>query len=83
MLNLNPRRLQPRRFHYEPRFYDPAKEERRRRRIRIAHEHARPKSKQPHFVLVAVGLVLAFLLYVNIEGIVERATAVGGALFGG
>jgi hypothetical protein len=83
MVRLNWQRVQPRRFRYEPRFYDPAKEERLRRRIRIAHPHPRPKSKQPAFVLVALGLVLALLLYANMEGIVERAAAVGGLFFGG
>ncbi|HLT46802.1 MAG TPA: hypothetical protein VK002_06195 [Rubricoccaceae bacterium] len=81
---LNPRqRVQPRRFHYEPRFYDPKKEERLKRRFRAERLRARPKSKQPHFVAVALGLVVAFLLYLNIEEIAERAAAVGGVLFGG
>ena len=84
MLNLASRqRVQPRRFHYEPRFYDPKKEERLKRRLRIERTHQRPKSKQPHFVAVAVALVLAFLLYVNIDQIAERAFAIGGMFFGG
>jgi hypothetical protein len=84
MLNaFSRRRAQPRRFHYEPRFYDPAKEERLKLRMRVARTRARPKTKQPQFIAVALGLLVVLYLYLNIEALAERAAAVGGVLFGG
>ena len=84
MLGMNPRRrVQPRRFHYEPRFYDPSKDERVKRKMRVARTYARPKTKQPAFIAVALGLLLVLYLYLNIGELAERAAAFGGALFGG
>ncbi|MDX1420143.1 MAG: hypothetical protein R3181_09260 [Rubricoccaceae bacterium] len=84
MLNtLSRRRAQPRRFSYEPRFYDPKKDERLKRRMRVERNRARPKTKQPHFIAVGLGLVAALYLYLNIDEVVAGAAALGGALFGG
>ena len=77
------RRAQPRRFQYEPRFYDPTKDERLKRRIRIERTRVRPKTKQPQFIAVGLALLLALYLYLNIDGIAERVAAFGGAFFGG
>ena len=79
----NRQRAQPRRFQYEPRFYDPKKDERIKRRIRIEHVRERPKSKQPQFIAVALGLTLVLYLYLNMEDLAARVAAFGGALFGG
>ena len=75
----------PRGFAYEPRFYDPDAEARRKRQLAFVRpsERRQRKTKQPQFVAVGLGLVLAFYLFLNIEGIVERVTAFGGWFFGG
>jgi hypothetical protein len=84
MLGMNARRrVQPRRFHYDPRFYDPSKDERVKRKMRVERNRVRPKTKQPHFIAVGLGLVLALYLYLNIGDLTERVAAFGGALFGG
>ncbi len=76
-------RAKPRKFSYEPRFYDPTKDDRLKRRMRSARPRVRPKSMQPKFIAVGLGLVLALYLYVNIDSIAERAAAFGGFFFGG
>ncbi len=76
-------RAQPRKFSYEPRFFDPKKDERLKQRMRAGRNRARPKSKQPAFIAVGLGLLLALYLYLNIDTIVERAAAFGGMFFGG
>jgi hypothetical protein len=84
MLNaFNRRRAQPRRFSYEPRFYDPKKDDRLKQRMRIERTRARPKTKQPQFIAVGLALVLALYLYLNIGDIAARVAAFGGAFFGG
>ena len=52
----------PRGFGYQPRFYDPEAEERRKRQLRFTRPSERRsyKTKQPQFVAVGLGLVLAF-----------------------
>ena len=85
MLGLRNGRLsRPRGFDYQPRFYDPEAEERRKRQLRFVRpsERRQRKTKQPAFVAVGLGLVLAFYLFLNIETIVERVTAFGGWFFG-
>lgn len=57
-------RPKARRFHYEPRFYDPSKDERMKQRIRFKSPTRR--GKQPAFIAVAVLLLIAFYLYVNL-----------------
>ena len=80
----NGKLARPRGFSYEPRFYDPEAEERRKRQLRFTRpsDRRQRKTKQPQFVAVGLGLVLAFYLYTNIETIVERMTAFGGWFFG-
>ena len=75
----------PRGFAYEPRFYDPDAEARRKRQLAFVRpsERRTRQTKQPQFVAVGLGLALAFYLFVNIEGIVERVTAFGSWFFGG
>ena len=74
----------PRGFGYQPRFYDPEAEERRKRQLRFTRPSERRsyKTKQPQFIAVGLGLVLAFYLYSNIGDIVERVTAFGGWFLG-
>lgn len=86
MLGLrNGRLARPRGFRYEPRFYDPEADEKRKRRLRFSRPSERRKlsNRQPAFIAVGLGLVLAFYLFLNIETIVERVTAFGGWFFGG
>ena len=84
MLGMNTRRrAQPRRFHYEPRFHDPSKDERIKRKMRVERSRARAKTKQPQFIGVGLGLVLALYLYLTIGDLTERVAAFGGAFFGG
>jgi hypothetical protein len=62
---LTPRhRPKARRFHYEPRFYDPGKDERMKKRIRFKSPTRR--GKQPAFIAVAVLLLIAFYIYTNL-----------------
>lgn len=54
------RRRQPRRFDYEPRFYDPKKEERERRNIRI-HRRTLSRRRSPLgiiYLMILLGMVL-------------------------
>ena len=84
MLNaLSRRRVQPRRFQYDPRFYNPEKDDRLKRRMRVERTRARPKTKQPQFIAVGLALLLALYLYLHIDTITERAAALGGLFFGG
>lgn len=62
---LNPRhRPKNRTFQYEPRFYDPSEDERKKQRIRF--ESKTRRGKQPAFIAVAVLLLLALYLYVKL-----------------
>ncbi|MEM1042309.1 MAG: hypothetical protein AAGI91_06720 [Bacteroidota bacterium] len=62
---LSPRhRPKPRRFTYEPRFYDPSHDERLKQRLRFKTNTRR--GKQPAFIAVAVLLLLALYLYVKL-----------------
>ena len=75
----------PRGYGYEPRFYDPDEDARRRRQLAFVKpsERRSRKTKQPAFIAVGLGLVLAFFLYVNIEVISERVLSFGSFFFGG
>lgn len=53
-----------RRFHYEPRFYDPAHDERLKRRLHITSNTRR--GKQPAFIAVALLLLLAFYIFTKL-----------------
>ena len=62
---LTPRhRPKARRFHYEPRFYDPSSDERIRQRMRFTSKTRR--GKQPAFIAVAVLLLLALYVYTTL-----------------
>lgn len=80
----NGRLARPRGFSYEPRFYDPEAEERRKRQLRFVRpsERRQRTTKQPAFVAVGLGLVLALYLFLHIETIIERVAAFGGWFFG-
>ena len=85
MLGLNSGKMaRPRGYSYQPRFYDPDAEARRKRQLQFTRpsERRQRKTKQPQFIAVGLGLVLAFYFYANIEAIVERVTAFGGWFFG-
>lgn len=82
----NPRKLsRPRGFAYEPRYYNPDVEEKKKRRLRFAapSDKRQRKTRQPAFVMVALGLVVAFYLYANLETITERVVSFGSFFFGG
>lgn len=81
----NGRLARPRGFQYQPRFYDPEAEERRKRQLRFVRpsERRQRKTKQPQFIAVGLGLALALYLFLHIETIVERVTAFGGWFFTG
>lgn len=80
----NGRLSRPRGFSYEPRFYDPDAEARRKRQLKFVRpsERRQRSTKQPQFVAVGLGLALAFYIYLNIETIVQQMTAFGGWFFG-
>ena len=73
----------PRGFEYRPRFYDPDAEDRRKRQLRFvpASQRRQRTTKQPAFVAVALGLVLAFYVYLNVGTVVDRVTSFGGWFF--
>lgn len=57
-------RPKARRFHYEPRFYDPTEDERLKKRLHIKSNVRR--GKQPAFIAVALLLLLAFYIYTKL-----------------
>ena len=57
-------RPKARRFHYEPRFYDPTEDERQKRRFRITSNVRR--GRQPAFIAVAVVLLIAFYIFTKL-----------------
>ena len=77
-------KARPRGFDYQPRFYDPEKEERRKRQLQFVRpsERRSRKTRQPAFVAVGLGLVLVFYLYLNMETIAERVAGLGSFFFG-
>lgn len=83
MFGLSRRQTKNRRFTYEPRFYDPSRDERLKRRMRIERTRARPKTRQPQFIAVGLALLAVLYLYLNIDTIVERATGLSHLFFGG
>ncbi|MEM0961868.1 MAG: hypothetical protein AAGK21_04895 [Bacteroidota bacterium] len=85
MLGLQNGKLsKPRGFTYTPRFYDPDAEARRKRQLQFVRpsERRQRTTKQPTFIAVGLGLVLAFYLYLNIGAIAERVAAFSGWFFG-
>jgi hypothetical protein len=84
MPSLDPRRrLQPRRFHYEPRILKPQEGARAGRRLLPERAPTRPKARLLRLAAAAVALVVALYLYLHAEAFTEGVAAVGGALFGG
>ena len=56
-----PKRRQPRRFSYEPRFYNPEKDENLKRRMEVGRRHNRRRSKSN---LITLLFLLAFAAYI-------------------
>lgn len=56
------RRAQPRRFAYEPRYYNPEKDESLKRRMRIKSA-ARSKRRGSSFIYLVALLVMAIYVY--------------------
>lgn len=86
MLGLRSGRLaRPRGFTYIPRHYDADAEERRKRRLRFSRpsDKRQRKTRQPAFIAVGLGLVLALYVYSNLEVFIERMAAFGTFFFGG
>ncbi|MEO0743563.1 MAG: hypothetical protein AAF089_18430 [Bacteroidota bacterium] len=64
---LGRRRSKPRQFNYQPRFHSPekeAREERLRRRVKMESNVRR--GQQPKFIAVAVLLLLALFIYMQL-----------------
>lgn len=74
----------PRRFEYQPRFYDAEADERRKRQLRFVRpsERRQHKTRQPAFIAVGLGLVLVLYLYLNMGAIVESVVDFSGFFFG-
>ena len=68
LFDIGSKRIQPRSFGYEPRFYDPKAEDRSRRihRRQIEIERKPRRTKQPAFIAVGLALVLVLYIYVNL-----------------
>ncbi len=75
----------PRGFDYQPRFYDPDADGRRKRQLQFVRpsERRQYKTRQPQFIAVGLGLVLALYLFLNIESIAGRVASFSGWFFGG
>jgi hypothetical protein len=59
-------RKKPRRFSYDPRYYDPRKEEDLRKRMRIRSLSRRPKRSPQGIIFFVILLVLAVWVYLNL-----------------
>jgi hypothetical protein len=57
-------RPKPRRFEYEPRFYDPTHDERLKQRIRIKSKASR--GQRPSFLFLAILFLLSLLIYLQL-----------------
>ena len=55
------RRSKPRRFSYEPRYYDPSKDESLKRRMRI---HSRARRRRSPLGLIYFVVLLFFAIYI-------------------
>ena len=79
------RMARPRGFSYEPRFYDADADERRKRRLQFRRpsEVRQRKTKQPAFIAVGLGLVVALYVYINADTLIERVASFGSFFFGG
>lgn len=61
------RKATPRRFSYEPRFYDPSKDESLKRRMRVHARARRRRSPIALFYFIAL-LLMAFYIYNALGG---------------
>lgn len=59
---LFPRMKKPRRFDYEPRYYDPTEDDRFKRRLRFTSSTRR--GRRPPFLFLAILLILSATVYV-------------------
>lgn len=68
LFDIGRKNIKPRQFGYEPRFFDPNAEERERRlhKRSIEIERKPRRTKQPAFIAVALALLLALYIYVNL-----------------
>jgi hypothetical protein len=57
-------RPKPRRFDYEPRFYDPTEDDRFKRRLRFTSSTRR--GKRPSFLVLVIILILVLLIVLAI-----------------
>ena len=57
------RRVRPKRFSYEPRFYNPEKHDNLRRRMQVGRRTTRRRSKSN---LITLAFLLAFAAYIYI-----------------
>jgi hypothetical protein len=56
-------RPKAKRFEYQPRYYDPAEDEKRKRRIRIeTHNRRKPKQVQKVFALAALLFLVVYVI---------------------
>ena len=60
-LFLNKRKVKPRAFSYEPRYYDPSRDESLRRRMRI---RARSRRRRNPLALIYLAALLLFAVYI-------------------
>jgi hypothetical protein len=59
------KKVRNRRFDYEPRFYDPSKDERLRRRIRVQSRVHRKRSPLG-LIIFGILLLMVLLIYMNL-----------------
>lgn len=61
---LIPRQKKPRRFDYEPRYYDPTEDNRFKARLRFSSKTRR--GKRPSFLFIVILTILVLLVYLMI-----------------
>lgn len=57
------RRATPRKFSYQPRYYDPRKDQKLKQRIRLKSRSRRNRGKMSGLIYFAVLLAFAFYIY--------------------
>lgn len=62
---LSKKQLRNTRFEYEPRFYDPTKEDRLRRRMRIKSK-VKPRGRHQSALTVGILFILVMIIYLSI-----------------
>ncbi|MEM1270428.1 MAG: hypothetical protein AAF752_15435 [Bacteroidota bacterium] len=65
------RKIRNRKFHYEPRFYDPKREEDLKNRMRIKRTSysKRRSTRLTVFISMGILLLIAFYIYVNLPSV--------------